>query len=98
MWEFYLACSEVAFRYFGLMVFQIQLARRQEAVPLTRDYLARGGERSCAPSTVPTGRGCDLPANEGAQAASNADSRADFERATTSLSQSRLRRAVTAQK
>jgi cyclopropane-fatty-acyl-phospholipid synthase len=39
MWEFYLACSEVAFRYFGLMVFQIQLARRQEAVPLTRDYL-----------------------------------------------------------
>jgi cyclopropane-fatty-acyl-phospholipid synthase len=39
MWEFYLACSEVGFRYFGLMVFQIQLARRQEAVPLTRDYL-----------------------------------------------------------
>jgi cyclopropane-fatty-acyl-phospholipid synthase len=41
MWEFYLACSEVAFRYFGLMVFQLQLARRQDAVPLTRDYLAQ---------------------------------------------------------
>jgi cyclopropane-fatty-acyl-phospholipid synthase len=39
MWEFYLACSEVAFRYFGLMVFQLQLARRQDAVPLTRDYI-----------------------------------------------------------
>jgi cyclopropane-fatty-acyl-phospholipid synthase len=40
MWEFYLACSEVAFRYFGLIVFQLQLARRQDAVPLTRDYIA----------------------------------------------------------
>lgn len=40
MWEFYLAASEMAFRHQGLMVFQIQLARRQEAVPLTRDYIA----------------------------------------------------------
>jgi cyclopropane-fatty-acyl-phospholipid synthase len=39
MWEFYLAGSEVTFRHRGLMVFQIQLARRQEAVPLTRDYV-----------------------------------------------------------
>jgi cyclopropane-fatty-acyl-phospholipid synthase len=45
MWEFYLACSEVAFRYFGLMVLQIQLAHRQEAVPLTRDYLAEAESR-----------------------------------------------------
>jgi cyclopropane-fatty-acyl-phospholipid synthase len=41
MWEFYLACSEAAFRHQGLMVFQIQLAKRQDAVPLTRDYIAR---------------------------------------------------------
>lgn len=40
MWEFYLAGSEMAFRHQGLMVFQIQLARKQEAVPLTRDYIA----------------------------------------------------------
>ncbi len=40
MWEFYLAASEVAFRYGGLMVFQIQLAKHQGAVPLTRDYIA----------------------------------------------------------
>jgi cyclopropane-fatty-acyl-phospholipid synthase len=39
MWEFYLACSESAFRYGGLMVFQAQLARRLDTVPLTRDYL-----------------------------------------------------------
>jgi cyclopropane-fatty-acyl-phospholipid synthase len=39
MWEFYLAGSELAFRYGGHMVFQLQLARRQEAVPLTRDYI-----------------------------------------------------------
>lgn len=40
MWEFYLAASEVSFRYMGNAVYQIQLARKQEAVPLTRDYLA----------------------------------------------------------
>ncbi len=45
MWEFYLAASEMAFRHQGLMVFQIQLARRQEAVPLTRDYIAAAEDR-----------------------------------------------------
>ncbi len=39
MWEFYLAGSETSFRVDGHMVFQIQLARRQDAVPLTRDYI-----------------------------------------------------------
>lgn len=39
MWEFYLAGSETAFRVDGHMVFQIQLAKRQDAVPLTRDYI-----------------------------------------------------------
>ena len=39
MWEFYLAGAEASFRYGGLMVFQVQMARRQEAVPLTRDYI-----------------------------------------------------------
>jgi cyclopropane-fatty-acyl-phospholipid synthase len=39
MWEFYLVCSELAFRRLGHMVFQLQLARRQDAVPLTRDYV-----------------------------------------------------------
>ena len=39
LWEFYLASSEVAFRRLGHMVFQIQLAKRPTATPLTRDYL-----------------------------------------------------------
>lgn len=45
MWEFYLAASEMAFRHQGLMIFQIQLARRQDAVPLTRDYVLAAEER-----------------------------------------------------
>jgi cyclopropane-fatty-acyl-phospholipid synthase len=39
MWEFYLAGCEISFRYMNQMVFQIQLARKQDAVPLTRDYI-----------------------------------------------------------
>jgi cyclopropane-fatty-acyl-phospholipid synthase len=39
MWEFYLVGAEMAFRYDGEVVFQIQLAKRQDAVPLTRDYM-----------------------------------------------------------
>jgi len=39
MWEFYLAGSEVAFRRQGHMVFQMQLAKRVDAVPRTRDYI-----------------------------------------------------------
>jgi cyclopropane-fatty-acyl-phospholipid synthase len=39
MWEFYLIGCEVAFRNMGQMVFQMQLTRRQDAVPLTRDYM-----------------------------------------------------------
>lgn len=39
MWEFYLAGSEIGFRRREQMVFQIQVAKRQDAVPLTRDYI-----------------------------------------------------------
>lgn len=41
MFEFYLAAAELSFRVQGHMNFQIQLARRQTAVPLTRDYIAQ---------------------------------------------------------
>ena len=40
MWEFYLAASEMAFRAQAMMVFQIQLTKRQDVVPMTRDYIA----------------------------------------------------------
>jgi cyclopropane-fatty-acyl-phospholipid synthase len=39
MWEFYLAGAEMAFRNQGQMVFQIQLAKRAEALPIVRDYM-----------------------------------------------------------
>lgn len=39
MFEFYLAGAELAFRRKGHMVWQMQLARQADAVPLTRDYL-----------------------------------------------------------
>jgi len=39
MWEMYLVASEIAFRRQDHMVFQMQLAKAVEAVPLTRDYL-----------------------------------------------------------
>jgi cyclopropane-fatty-acyl-phospholipid synthase len=44
MWDFYLAGSEASFRIAGNMVFQIQIAKRQDVVPRTRDYIAAGEE------------------------------------------------------
>jgi cyclopropane-fatty-acyl-phospholipid synthase len=55
MWEFYFACSEMSFRKQNLMNFQIQLAKRQGVVPMTRDYITheearlRGIERGTRP-------------------------------------------------
>jgi cyclopropane-fatty-acyl-phospholipid synthase len=45
MWEFYLAASEMSFRQQNLMVFQIQLTKRQGVVPITRDYIAEAEAR-----------------------------------------------------
>jgi len=39
MWEVYLVLCEIAFRFRTSMVFQMQLARRSDAVPTTRDYM-----------------------------------------------------------
>ena len=41
MWEFYLAAAEMAFREQAMMVFQMQLTKRQDVVPMTRDYIMR---------------------------------------------------------
>jgi cyclopropane-fatty-acyl-phospholipid synthase len=41
MWEFYLACSEMAFREGDMVVFQIQMAKGKGVTPATRDYIAR---------------------------------------------------------
>ncbi len=39
MWEYYLTLSEAAFRYCDHFVFQIQITKKRDAVPLTRDYI-----------------------------------------------------------
>lgn len=50
MWRYYLKASEHTFRNHRQCVFQFQMTRRQDAVPLTRDYLypAQAEERLSA--------------------------------------------------
>ena len=45
MWEFYLTGCELSFRRMDQLVFQIQIARRKDAVPLTRGYIERWEEQ-----------------------------------------------------
>ncbi|MEO8715454.1 MAG: cyclopropane-fatty-acyl-phospholipid synthase family protein [Acetobacteraceae bacterium] len=45
MFEFYLAGAELSFRRENMMIFQIQLAHEQTAVPLTRDYITENERR-----------------------------------------------------
>ncbi len=45
MWMFYLAAAESAFRNDGHMNVQIQLTRKRDALPLTRDYMAETERR-----------------------------------------------------
>ena len=57
LFELYLAGSEFSFRYLNHMVWQLQLARRQDAVPLTRDYMMGAavegeGRRAVLPPTL----------------------------------------------
>ncbi|MDH1332618.1 cyclopropane-fatty-acyl-phospholipid synthase family protein [Comamonas thiooxydans] len=59
MWEFYLSMSETAFRYQDIAIFQVQLARRQDAVPLTRSYIA---ERETALKARESGQKCRVSA------------------------------------
>jgi cyclopropane-fatty-acyl-phospholipid synthase len=41
MWEFYLAGAIMAFRHDDHLVWQIQLSRKRDCVPVTREYLAK---------------------------------------------------------
>ncbi len=58
MWEAYLAMAEIGFRYQHLMVFQLQLAKDQTALPLTRDYMFEAERALALPdgARVPTRR------------------------------------------
>jgi cyclopropane-fatty-acyl-phospholipid synthase len=52
MWEFYLSGSEVAFRYQGHMNFQMQIAKRVDTVPMTRDYITDWERSHRAPTAA----------------------------------------------
>ncbi len=53
MWEFYLAGSETSFRHEGMVNFQLQLTKKIDALPLTRDYM---GEREKLLGAMPMQR------------------------------------------
>ena len=63
MWEFYLSISELTFRIQGECVFQLQLARRHDVVPVTRAYIAEREARLRARDV------CELDAPAAAAAA-----------------------------
>jgi cyclopropane-fatty-acyl-phospholipid synthase len=39
MWQFYLVGAEAAFRYGGMVNWQLQYVKRRDAIPMTRDYM-----------------------------------------------------------
>jgi cyclopropane-fatty-acyl-phospholipid synthase len=53
MWEFYLSGAELSFRREGNVVFQIQLAHDQTAVPLSRDYIGESEQATAPRKTAP---------------------------------------------
>jgi cyclopropane-fatty-acyl-phospholipid synthase len=55
MWEFYLAASEASFRWQDLVIFQVQLTRKNDVLPMTRDYIAEAEQRMRA-DAAPTQR------------------------------------------
>jgi cyclopropane-fatty-acyl-phospholipid synthase len=66
MWEFYLQSCEVSFTHQELCVFQLQLAKEIDAVPITRNYLYdddRVAGARPAVATVRTGRPRVVPAH-----------------------------------
>ena len=42
MWEFYLAGSEASFRWQDMVNFQIQIAKKNDTLPITREYIHEG--------------------------------------------------------
>lgn len=53
MWEFFLAGSEMGFRYDNLTVLQMQRAKRIGAVPLIRDYVIAAESTMRTVNTLP---------------------------------------------
>ena len=58
MWDYYLASSEISFRWLGHMNFQIQITKSVHAVPITRDYI---GEAEQSLRGAPKAANTDTP-------------------------------------
>jgi len=56
MWELYLVGAELAFRRDCSLVFQMQLAKAVDTVPVTRDYIIDWERAQSAPTRKPAGR------------------------------------------
>jgi cyclopropane-fatty-acyl-phospholipid synthase len=56
MWQFYLAGAISAFRNDGHVVFQLQLTRKRDAVPIVRDYIGVSESRLRQDAEVPDAR------------------------------------------
>jgi cyclopropane-fatty-acyl-phospholipid synthase len=52
MWEFYLISAEMMFRTGSQLVFQMQLARKRDAIPIVRDYITDIQRRYREPLSV----------------------------------------------
>ena len=59
MWEFYLAGAEQAFRYGGMVNWQLQYVKRRDAIPMTRDYIHEESARLRASDVAPEWRLAD---------------------------------------
>ena len=75
---------EIGFRRQDMMVIQVQLTKRQGAVPITRDYITQAETRLRA---IEGGRPhrCDLPASESARRLRSVKAFASPQRATKFL-------------
>jgi len=53
MWEFYLAGSEAAFRFQDMVVFQLQITKVNDSLPITRGYIAEAEAALAKVDSVP---------------------------------------------
>ena len=94
MWEFYLAASESAFRWQGLLNFQIQLAHKVDTVPLTRDYIMDEERRLKALDTPSPGAADTAPPEPAGARAQDRSRQRFLSRLPNSHSQGRARSDV----
>jgi len=53
MWQFYLAGAEAAFRFGGLVNWQLQYVKQRDAIPMTREYMDEEERRLRASEEAP---------------------------------------------